>query len=46
MKRYEFIVLCEHYGIAPAIALENEKVRAALKARDDAEVERLLREEF
>ena len=46
MTQSKFHALCLSLGIAPTIALENDNVRAALVARDDALVERLLREEF
>ena len=46
MKLTPFIALCEKYLVAPAIALENTALVAALAKRDDAEVERILREEF
>jgi hypothetical protein len=42
----QFVALCETYGIAPSIALENESIRQALRDRNAAEVERILREEF
>ena len=42
----EFAALCGKYLIAPAIALEDEEIFAALKAKDATEVERLLRENF
>jgi hypothetical protein len=38
MTRLDFFLLCEQYGIAPAIALECEAVREALAGRDDAAV--------
>ena len=46
MTQNEFVSLCEKYGVAPSVALENESVREALKARDSAAVERALKEEF
>ncbi len=46
MKMLDFEVLCGKYLIDPALALENENLREALKRRDDAEVERIIREEF
>ena len=46
MSASEFSQLCRSLGIDPGIALENDAVRAALKARDSDEVRRLLREEF
>ena len=46
MNVTEFTVLCEKYAIAPEVAIENEDLREALKARNDTEVERILKEEF
>jgi hypothetical protein len=46
MTKNEFTALCEQYTVAPAIALENDDLCAALTAKDSAEVERILREEF
>ena len=46
MTANQFDALCTSLGIDPALALENDDVAAALRARDDAEVERLLREDF
>lgn len=46
MSQNEFAALCEQYTIAPAIALENPDLCAALAMQDDAEVERILCEEF
>lgn len=42
----EFIAECEAVSVTPALALENEDIAAALRARDDEAVKRLLREEF
>ena len=41
-----FVALCNEHTVAPAVALENDELRAALAEKDDAEVERILREEF
>jgi hypothetical protein len=46
MTRLEFLALCGEYNVDPAVALENEAVVEALRQRDAAEVERVLREEF
>lgn len=46
MTQNHFAVLCEKYLIDPGIALENPDLVQALRDRDDAEVERILREEF
>ena len=44
MTRIEFSRLCAELTIAPEVALDNEDVRAALAARDDDEVARILRD--
>ena len=41
----EFLVLCEKLHIAPAIALENDKLREALRKRDDQRVRELIETE-
>jgi len=41
-----FAILCHEYGIHPDIALENEELREALKARDDKKVIEILTNEF
>lgn len=46
MSANKFAMLCEKYLVDPAVALENQNIVAALKAKNDQEVERLLREEF
>lgn len=46
MTQSTFNSLCLQYGIAPAIALESAAIRAALKARDDAQVRLILEREF
>jgi len=46
MTQNEFLSLCLTHDIDPAIALENEDLRAALTAKDAAEVERIINEEF
>lgn len=46
MSRNQFAALCAQYAIDPAVALENDELRAALLARNNAEVERILKEEF
>lgn len=38
--------LCGEHCIAPDIALESDELRAALVARDDAEVARILTEDL
>jgi hypothetical protein len=46
MTRLEFICECGERLIDPDVALENETVRAALKARDDHVVRETLDTEF
>lgn len=45
-RNLEFQALCGKYLISPELALENERIVAALKAQDAGEVERILREEY
>jgi len=46
MTSTEFIELCSKRDIYAPIALENEKIIEALKARDDELVNKLLDSEF
>ena len=46
MTANQFAVLCGIYCIDPHVALENEELREALKARDDKKVERILKTQF
>ena len=46
MTRDEFNEACKEVLVAPPVALENDDLRAALEAKDDDEVRRILREEF
>lgn len=46
MTANEFNAECVSRTIDPAIALENEEIVAALRARDDEKVIALLNEEF
>lgn len=46
MTQLEFNATCHKRFIAPAVALESEAIRTALKERNDREVIRLLDEEF
>ena len=46
MTQSNFIALCNEYYIDPSLALENEDLVEALQNRDDAEVQRILLEEF
>lgn len=46
MTANQFLTECLSVSVAPSIALENESIVAALESRDDAEVRRILKEEF
>ncbi len=46
MTKNEFVAECEARTIDPAIALENENIRAALNDRDDERVREVLDQEF
>ena len=46
MTYAKFLEECGRRTIDESVAVENEKIKAALKARDDEEVERLLDTEF
>lgn len=46
MTYSEFLAECNARTIFKSVAIENDKIRAALAARDDEEVKRLLDTEF
>jgi hypothetical protein len=46
MTHNEFVALCYEQCIHPDVALENDDVVKALKARDDELVQQLLTNEF
>ena len=46
MTREQFLILCNRYTVAPEVALENQDLVTALRAKDQGEVERILREDF
>lgn len=46
MTQNQFAALCTEHCIAPELALENDNIVEALKARDDAAIVRILSEEF
>jgi hypothetical protein len=46
MTQNQFADLCNEYDIHPSIALENDQLREALKARDDKKVIEILTNEF
>ena len=45
MMSQKFLSLCEKYAIHPEVATKNNALVEALDAKDDAEVERILKEE-
>ena len=46
MTQSHFYALCVEYYIEPLIALENDDLILALKNQDNAEIERILTNEF
>ncbi len=46
MTKSNFIALCNEYYLDPSLALENDDLVEALQNRNDAEVQRILLEEF
>jgi hypothetical protein len=46
MTKLEFLALCGEHNIEPAIALENDAIIEALKAKNDEQVIQILTEEF
>ena len=46
MTMQEFMIECGQVLIDPALALENDRIRAALVANNTDEVKQALREEF
>lgn len=46
MTQTKFYTLCAQYYLEPSLALENDDLVEALQNRDDAEVKRILLEEF
>ena len=46
MTQSNFMALCNKYYIDMSLALENDDLVDALQNRDDAEVQRILLEEF
>lgn len=46
MKQSNFVAECVKRCIDPAIALENDNIRAALRVRDDEKVKEILDKEF
>lgn len=46
MSKNQFIEICEKYAVHPAIALENNGVREAVKSNDMQMLEEILSTEF
>jgi hypothetical protein len=46
MTKNEFVIICNKYGIHPALALENEELVALLKAKKYNKVEAFIRGNF
>lgn len=46
MTKHEFVTACLMHNIHPSIVDENEALQDALRNRDDAEVLRILEEEY
>jgi len=46
MTSNQFAALCARFGVYPAIALENAEIVQALRERNDAEIERILANDF
>ena len=46
MTALEFLALCGEHNIEPAIALENDAIIEALKAKNDEQVIEILTKEF
>lgn len=46
MTQTEFLTLCLKHNLTPELALENDEVVQALRERDDAEVQRIIEQEF
>ena len=46
MTYYEFLIECGNYDISPDIALENDNVVAAVKAKDIDKLRDILLNEF
>ena len=46
MTKFEFLALCGEHNIDPEIALENDAIIEALKAKNDEQVVEILTKEF
>ena len=46
MTQTDFLTLCLEHNLNPDIALENDELVQALRERNDAEVNRIIEQEF
>ena len=46
MTRNEFLIICNEYGIAPSLALENDGVREYASAGNITELRKVFETEF
>jgi hypothetical protein len=46
MTQTDFLTLCLQHNLIPELALENDELVQALRDRDDAEVNRIIEQEF
>jgi hypothetical protein len=46
MTQTDFLTLCLEHNLPPELALENDELVQALRDRDDAEVCRIIEQEF
>jgi hypothetical protein len=46
MTQIDFLTLCLQHNLTPELALENDELVQALRERDDAEVCRIIENEF
>ena len=46
MTQNDFLTLCLEHNLTPELALENDDLLQALRQRDDAEVQRIIEQEF
>jgi len=42
----KFILICNHYFVHPAIAMESERIREAMRKKDFELIAKILEEEF
>jgi len=46
MNIYDFVALCLEYGVHPSVAVENEEVHTAVKAKDFEAVKKAIENNF